>query len=104
MKNENRMYLYGAGGHSKVVLDILASRGVRVVGVFDDKPADARLRIMEVRDGVRLLGEGFPKLDAPLIITVGHNSRRAALAAALAATYGQAIHGSAIIASTVSIG
>ena len=104
MKTTDRMYLYGAGGHAKVVLDILASRGVRVVGVFDDHPSEAKLRIMEVRDGIRLLGEGFPKLDAPMIITVGHNGRRAELAAALGATYGQAIHGSAIIASTVSMG
>ncbi len=104
MKTTDRMYLYGAGGHSKVVHEILTSAGVRVAGVFDDNPADAKLRIMEVRDGLRLLGEGFPKLDAPLIITVGHNGRRAELAAALGATYGQAIHGSALIASTVSIG
>ena len=104
MKTNDRMYLYGAGGHAKVVLDILASRGVRVVGVFDDNPPAAKLRIMEVRDGLRLLGEGFPKLDAPMIITVGHNGRRAELAATLGATYGTAIHGSAIIASTVSIG
>ena len=98
------MYLYGAGGHSKVVTDILTSRGVRVVGVFDDHPAEAKLRIMEVRDGLRLLGGGFPKLDAPMIITVGHNGRRAELATALGATYGTAIHGSAIIAPTVTIG
>ena len=104
METTDRMYLYGAGGHSKVVTDILTSRGVRIVGVFDDSPPDAKLRIMEVRDGIRLLGEGFPKLDAPLIITVGHNERRAELAATLGATYGKAIHGSAVIASTASIG
>lgn len=98
------MYLYGAGGHSKVITDILTSRGVQVVGVFDDHPAEAKLRILEVRDGLRLLGDGFPKLDAPLIITVGHNGRRAELAAALGAEYGTAIHRSAIIAPTVTIG
>ncbi|MGL6339323.1 MAG: acetyltransferase, partial [Waterburya sp.] len=29
------MYLYGAGGHSKVITDILNSLGVEVKGVFD---------------------------------------------------------------------
>lgn len=104
MQTPDRMYLYGAGGHAQVVADILTSRGVRVAGVFDDNPPDAKLRIMEVRDGVQLLGTGFPQLDAPLIITVGHNSRRAELAALLGATYGTAIHPSALIADSVRIG
>lgn len=98
------MFLYGAGGHAKVVADILTSRGVLVAGVFDDNPADAKLRIMEVRDSVQLLGAGFPKLDAPLIITVGHNGRRAELAALLNVTFGTAIHPSAIIAPGVPVG
>ena len=104
MENPTHMYLYGAGGHAKVVADILASRGVRVAGVFDDNPPDAKLRIMEVRAGVQLLGGAFPKLDAPLIITVGHNVRRAELAALIDASFGTAIHPSAIIASGVPIG
>ena len=99
MENPTHMYLYGAGGHAKVVADILASRGVRVAGVFDDNPPEAKLRIMEVRAGVQLLGGAFPKLDAPLIITVGHNVRRAELAALIDASFGTAIHPSAIIAS-----
>jgi acetyltransferase EpsM len=98
------MYLCGAGGHAKVVADILTSRGVLVAGVFDDNPPDAKLRIMEVRDSVQLLGAGFPKLDAPLIITVGHNGRRAELAALLDVTFGTAIHPSAIIAPGVPVG
>jgi sugar O-acyltransferase (sialic acid O-acetyltransferase NeuD family) len=98
------MYLYGAGGHSKVIFDILESCGVNVKGVFDDNPSDAKLRIMKVVDGIRLLGEGFPHLDAPLIISVGNNSRRAELASLIPANFGTAIHRSAIIASTASIG
>ena len=93
------MYLYGAGGHAKVVAGILTSRGVRVAGVFDDNPPAAKLRIMEVRDGVQLLGGAFPKLDAPMIITIGHNGRRAELAALIDASFGTAIHPSAIVAS-----
>src|SRR5438093_1169621 len=93
----NSMYLYGAGGHSKVIVDILESYGVRVKGVFDDNPPNAKLRIMKVADGIRLLGEGFPQLDAPLIISVGNNSRRAELASLIPANFGTAIHRSAII-------
>lgn len=104
MNATNCMYLYGAGGHSKVILDILQSFGIRVKGVFDDNPADAKLRIVKVADGIRLLGEGFPELDAPLIISVGNNARRAELASLIKANYGTAIHRSAIIAATATIG
>jgi sugar O-acyltransferase (sialic acid O-acetyltransferase NeuD family) len=98
------MYLYGAGGHSKVITDILNSLGIEVIGMFDDNPPDARFKGMEIRNGIRLLGEGFPKLDAPLIISVGNNARRAELATLIAATYGTAIHGSAIVSAKATIG
>ena len=104
MNSTNCMYLYGAGGHAKVIYDILQSFGITVSGVFDDNPADAKLRIMKVANGIKLLGEGFPQLEAPLIIAVGNNARRAELASLIKADYGVAIHRSAIIASTASVG
>ncbi len=104
--NENTrfMYLYGAGGHSKVITDILQSLGIAVIGVFDDQPAGAKLKSMAIDSGIRIQGEGFPELDAPLIISVGDNARRAELAGMINATYGQAIHGTAIISAKAVIG
>jgi sugar O-acyltransferase (sialic acid O-acetyltransferase NeuD family) len=98
------MYLYGAGGHSKVITDILNSLGIEVAGMFDDNPPDAKFKGIKIQDGIRLLGEGFPKLDAPLIISVGNNVRRAELAGLIDANYGTAIHGSAIISDKATIG
>jgi sugar O-acyltransferase (sialic acid O-acetyltransferase NeuD family) len=98
------MYLYGAGGHSKVITDILNSLGIQVIGMFDDNPPSAKFKEMEVRDGIRLLGEGFPELDAPLIISVGNNGRRAELADLIGANYGIAIHGTAIVSAKATIG
>lgn len=99
------MYLYGAGGHAKVITDILHSLGVEVLGVFDDNPPNAKLNIMEIRSGARLEGKNFNDLNSPLIISIGDNSRRAEIASMIKeATYGTAIHGSAIISSTASIG
>jgi sugar O-acyltransferase (sialic acid O-acetyltransferase NeuD family) len=98
------MYLYGAGGHSKVITDILNSLNIEVIGMFDDNPPDAKFKGMEIRDGIRLLGEGFPELNAPLIISVGNNVRRAELAGLIDATYGTAIHGTAIISAKAKIG
>lgn len=98
------VYLYGAGGHSKVITDILNSLGREVIGMFDDNPPDAKFKGIEIRDGIRLLGEGFPVLDAPLIISVGNNVRRAELAQLIEATYDTAIHGSAIVSDKAEIG
>jgi sugar O-acyltransferase (sialic acid O-acetyltransferase NeuD family) len=100
----NNIYLYGAGGHSKVITEILNSLGKTVVGMFDDSPPMAKFKIMEIRDGIRLLGEGFPILDAPLIISVGNNARRAELVSLIDATYGTAIHGTAIVSQKATIG
>ena len=100
------MYLYGAGGHSKVITDILNSLGIEVSGVFDDKPLDAKLKTMAIASGVRVQGDRFPELDAPLIISVGDNVRRAELDRMLRdnVTYGRAIHGTTIISAKASIG
>jgi sugar O-acyltransferase (sialic acid O-acetyltransferase NeuD family) len=100
------MYLYGAGGHSKVITDILNSLGVEVLGVFDDLPSGAKLKTVEIDLGIRVQGKSFPRLDAPLIISVGDNLRRAELDLMLRdhAEYGQAIHGTTIISAKSSIG
>lgn len=98
------IYLYGAGGHSRVITDILSSLGITVIGMFDDNPPTAKFKPMEIRDGVGLLGEGFPTLDAPLIISVGNNDRRAELASLIRANYGTAIHGTAIVSEKATIG
>lgn len=105
MENGGKMYLYGAGGHSGVIIDILGSLGVEVIGVFDDDPSQARLKGYDIKDGIRLLGDGFPHLDAPLIVSVGNNSRRAELSKLIRNTpFGRAIHGTAIISPKSVIG
>lgn len=101
----SKMYLYGAGGHSSVVIDILSSLGIGVIGIFDDDPSNARLKTMTVQDGIRLLGEGFPTLDAPLIISVGNNVRRSELAPMMPKTvFGKAIHPTAIVSHKATVG
>lgn len=99
------MYLYGAGGHSSVIIDILGSLNIEVIGIFDDDPKNARLKTMEIQDGIRLLGEGFPTLDHPLIISVGNNIRRGELAEMITQTeFGKAIHPTAIVSHKATVG
>ena len=104
MTVKNNIYLYGAGGHSNVIREILENSGWAIQGVFDDNPVEAKLRGFKVEDGIRVLGAGFPELDAPIIISVGSNLRRAELVALLRAKYETAIHHTAIISPTATVG
>ena len=92
------MYLYGASGHAKVIIEILESSGKAVTGLFDDHAEGT------VFFGKKLLGKYSGEgLDAPLIISIGNNSIRARIAQKLQLSFGKAIHPSGIISPSASI-
>lgn len=92
------MYLYGASGHAKVIIDILRDSGIPVSGAFDKNPA-----IKEI-GGIPVLGaEVEGELDQPVIISIGDNAIRRRVAESLQHTFGKAIHPTAIISPSVSI-
>jgi len=90
------MYLYGASGHAKVIIDILEVSGIRVDGLIDDNPAINQLCGYPVRHTCN--GE------SPIIISIGKNSIRKQVAERLQATFGKAIHPSAILSTSLKIG
>jgi sugar O-acyltransferase (sialic acid O-acetyltransferase NeuD family) len=110
--------IFGAGGHGRVVLDVLANasrhclegEGVEVVGFIDSQRALKGRRI----DGVRVLGtmDDVPRLRAALsvevgIVAIGDNGVRRAFAEKLEAMGIElinAIHPSANIARNASLG
>lgn len=101
----DRYYVYGAGGHAHVVIDVLHDQGIAVEGIFDDWPERRHPGHHGVEPGIRLAGnERFPILDLPVILCVGRNAERAELAHMLNASFGIACHSTAIIAETVAIG
>jgi len=67
----NLVYLYGAGGHAKVILDILKSNDVTVLEIFDDNPA------IESFMGIPV---SHSKVCSPLIISIGNNRIRKIIA------------------------
>ena len=96
------MFLYGASGHAKVIIDSLKASEKQISGIFDDNPAVKQLLDFEVAgpfDGVRLGKE-------ELIISVGLNNIRKKIVENLPKTirYGIAIHPSAIISENATIG
>jgi len=90
------MYLYGASGQAKVIIDILKSQKKNILGLIDDN-----LSINELL--------GYPvyhdaKNLSPLIISIGDNTIRKKIAKRLQGIcFETAVHTSAILSDTCSI-
>lgn len=90
------MYLYGASGHAKVIIDILKAVGESINGLIDDNPEVEQLQGYAVEHGY--------SGQTPLIISIGSNFVRKKIAERIGANYGTAIHPSAIVSPTARIG
>lgn len=91
------MYLYGASGHAKVIVDILQSNGKKITGMIDDNPAINEL-------------VGYPvyhvlENPTPLIVSIGDNRiRRKVVEKLQDAEFETAVHTSAIVSPKSEIG
>lgn len=83
------MYLYGASGHAKVIMDILKANNESIDALFDDNEALSDLMGYPVRRSSEVKG--------PLIISIGSNEIRKKIAEMLDVEFGTAIHPSAIV-------
>ena len=94
------MYLYGASGHAKVIIDILEANNINIEGLYDDNP-----NIKEL-SGYKVLGtlEGKSTPGAPFIISIGNNVLRKNIAEKYSLIFTEAIHPSAVISKRASIG
>lgn len=90
------MYLFGAGGHGKVIKEILEAQGAVVEAFIDDDPAISQL------DGLPVLhcADGL----SPVIVSVGDNRSRKQIVGRLSCAFGTAIHPSAIVSPSAKIG
>ena len=96
------MYLFGASGHAKVIIDSLKASGKKISGLFDDNPEVKELlgyNVFSPFDPIRMG-------DEELIISVGVNHIRKKIVENLPGDicYGNAIHPSAIISNHASLG
>lgn len=90
-----KVYLFGAGGHAKVIIDILQLNDITVEELYDDNKT--------IKDfmGIPI----SPEIKSPLIISIGNNSIRKKIATDLnEVTYDKAISTNAVISRNVSIG
>ena len=91
------MYLYGASGHAKVIIDILDASREKIDGLVDDNPEVIQLQGYPVSHGAKGL--------SPFIVSIGVNAIRKKVVEKLyGADFGKAIHPSAVISPFASIG
>lgn len=91
------IYLYGGGGHAKVIIDILTANGEQIAGVFDD---DVSKKLWDVP--VYVFPGPFNDHDQ-IIISIGNNEVREKLDRKLRASFAKAVHPRAIVSSTAQI-
>jgi sugar O-acyltransferase (sialic acid O-acetyltransferase NeuD family) len=90
------MYLYGASGHAKVIIDILKSQGKDILGLIDDNPSINELLGYKVYHNLGNL--------SPLIISIGDNKTRKKIAERLSSIcFETAVDASAVLSDTCTI-
>jgi acetyltransferase EpsM len=94
------MYLFGASGHCKVVIDIIQKSNLDVIeGIIDDKPIVDKIFNIPVIN--------TPEINffhnKSLIISIGNNKTRQKIVSQIFTNYLTAIHPTSIIATHVTI-
>lgn len=90
------MYLYGASGHAKVIIDILHAQGIKIEALVDDNPNVNQLLGYAVLNGQKEFGEA--------IISIGDNRARKSISEKIVVKeYGTAIHPSSVISPFAKI-
>jgi acetyltransferase EpsM len=100
MTSSGSIYLFGAGGHAKVIVEILESCGLRPAGLFDENAAGGQVCGYDV--------DAYPgKFDVDLdelIISIGNNAVRRDKAEKLQVNYTTAIHRAVTISPRATVG
>ncbi len=101
------IYLYGCGGHAKVILDVLRRQNVPVAGIVDDYPAQGDRYIHDVPIyASQLVLSSYAPESIRWIIAIGNNQIRQSIAEKLSGQgyeFITAVHPSAQIALGVTI-
>ena len=90
--------LFGASGHARVIMDIIAAQGDSVGCLYDDSPRCAAI------PGVPVLAAGDADVQGPLIVSIGSNTARRLVAARMPQRFAVAVHPSAVVSPSASVG
>ncbi|MGN6397304.1 MAG: acetyltransferase [Mucilaginibacter sp.] len=93
------IYLYGASGHAKVIIDILEKNGMIISGLIDGNPEIKKLMEYAVKPEVEIISS-----DCGVLVSIGNNTSRKRVAESLNSKFINAIHPNAVLAGRVSLG
>jgi acetyltransferase EpsM len=96
----DKICLFGASGHGKVIKQIALSMGKEVVTFFDDKPTKEHLGNTQILSSNKI--KEFVKL--PFVISIGDNKIRKLVSEKIKTIFTTLIHKNANICSNVEIG
>ena len=97
---ETSVTLYGASGHSKVIIDILKTSSVTIATVIDDNPKTVTILGLPIVKKADIDFSGIQNM----IISIGNNKVRQRISGQINVNYVNAIHPTAIISATVTLG
>ncbi len=98
-----KVIIIGAGGHAKVIADIVIKSGDELVGFLDD---DEKLQNQVVFDNKKVIGKSSDSAlykECSFIIGIGNNETRKSISEKYNLNWYTAIHPSALIGTDVKI-
>lgn len=99
-----KVVIIGAGGHAKVIADIILINGDDIVGFLDDSEEKQGKAIYKDHKVIGKISDAKKYKENYFIIAIGNNAKRAEISEKLNVKYYTAIHPKAVIADTVKIG
>ncbi len=95
------MYIIGASGHGKAVIDLFEDRKL-IKGILDD---DIHVKTLLDMDVLSPISMHIDQLEGPFLISIGNNKIRQKIAQSyLSVEYINVIHDSAIVSTSVQMG
>ena len=91
------MNLYGASGHSKVIIDIIENNGKKITAIYDDNKAISKIFNYNV---IPLANH----VEGIFIVSIGNNQSRKKIVNKLDCIFGNAIHPKAVVSKYSKIG
>jgi sugar O-acyltransferase (sialic acid O-acetyltransferase NeuD family) len=92
----NNFTIVGAGGHAKVIIEIIEESGFSVNAIIDDNPK------IKMLVGYEVTNQKF--FDAPVIVAIGDNKVRKKFVQSIDYEFGKAIHPRANVSTRCKIG
>jgi len=100
--NKDSLFILGAGGHAKVIVDLIKLIGYEINGLYDDN-----LSLVNMVDlqGVKFLGPMNPEIKGSAIIAIGDNKSRYKLSNVHSnLDWKSFVHPNAIVSEDIEIG